>query len=31
MTQQEQITELLKEISKKLDESNSLLSQIAFE
>jgi hypothetical protein len=30
MTEQEQIIELLKEITKKLDEANSLLSQIAF-
>jgi hypothetical protein len=30
MAEQEQIIELLKEISKKLDETNSLLSQIAF-
>jgi hypothetical protein len=29
MTEPEQIIELLKEISKKLDEANSLLSQIA--
>gem|GEM_PF-6788781 len=30
MTEREQIIELLKEISKKLDEANSLLNQIAF-
>jgi hypothetical protein len=30
MTEQEQVIELLKDIGKKRDESNMLLSQIAF-